>query len=171
MYNLSSNTQRTAKDNLMDQANALVKNARIKGIKTRVRYLECFDHFAQYYADEWHGQKEEVSTVAGGDIRLSAEFEAQGDPMTKTYLDGSAVKWSENDAIKVYDGAGLAATLTATAGGSTSASFTGEAPAGFGTPTCAIYPASAATGIDGTTISFTLPATQNYVANSFDNFQ
>ena len=72
MYNLSSKTQRTAKDNLMDQANALVKNARIKGIKTRVRYLECFDHFAQYYADEWHGQK--IANISAKHIYGYAEY-------------------------------------------------------------------------------------------------
>ena len=72
MYNLSSKTQRTAKDNLMDQANVLVKNARIKGIKTRVRYLECFDHFAQYYADEWHGQK--IANISAKHIYGYAEY-------------------------------------------------------------------------------------------------
>lgn len=77
MYKLSSKTQRTAKDNLMDQANALVKNARIKGIKTRVRYLECFDHFAQYYADEWHGQK--IANISAKHIYGYAEYMKEGD--------------------------------------------------------------------------------------------
>ena len=72
MSNLSPKTQRTAKDNLMDQANAFVKNARIKGIKTRVRYLECFEHFAQYYADEWHGQK--IANISAKHIYGYAEY-------------------------------------------------------------------------------------------------
>lgn len=72
MLNFSPKAQRTAKDNLMDQANALVKNARIKGIKTRVRYLECFEHFAQYYADEWHGQK--VANISAKHIYGYTEY-------------------------------------------------------------------------------------------------
>ena len=72
MSNFPPKAQRTAKDTLMDQANALVKNARIKGIKTRVRYLECFEHFAQYYADEWHGQK--VANISAKHIYGYAEY-------------------------------------------------------------------------------------------------
>ena len=104
-------------------------------------------------------------------ITLSAAMEQpSGD--TKTQLNSTTVIWSAGDEIKVYDNADnpKVSTLTAGSSGKTSTNFTGEEPDGYLTPSYAIYPASAATGCNSTgTITFTLPATQSYVANSFGN--
>ena len=104
-------------------------------------------------------------------ITLSAAMEQpSGD--TKTQLNSTTVIWSAGDEIKVYDNADnpKVSTLTAGSSGETSTNFTGEEPDGYLTPSYAIYPASAATGCNSTgTITFTLPATQSYVANSFGN--
>ena len=104
-------------------------------------------------------------------ITLSAAMEQpSGD--TKTQLNSTTVIWSASDQIKVYDNADNPkfSTLTAGSAGETSTNFTGEEPDGYLTPSYAIYPASAATGCNSTgTITFTLPATQSYVANSFGN--
>jgi len=112
-------------------------------------------------------QKQESSQMV---TVLSATVEQQSEPSaTKTILEGGAVKWVENDLIKVFDNAGKGAKYTAQSEG-TSTTFDGptDAEAEFSASnlSCAIYPYSAAT-CSGTTITFSLPATQTYAANSF----
>ena len=110
-------------------------------------------------------QKEEV---AKSNVALTATLEQQTDNgATKTALgESNTVVWSEGDKIKVHGSTGVE-ELTLTSGAGTT---TGS----FGTPTVenpdyAIYPSSAYTSIDGSTFTFTLPATQTYAAGSFGN--
>jgi len=116
--------------------------------------------------------KEISLQVAPEGFSLDATVEQQVDPnATKTALDGASVVWAADDAIKVFDEDGKAVKLTADAAG-TSAHFSqaGDTPAGFneGGALYAIYPYADGTTASGSTITFTLPATQTYVANSFD---
>lgn len=105
-------------------------------------------------------------------LSITATVEQHENPnATKTALDGTSVVWTAGDAIKVFDASGKTGKLTADAAGS-SAHFTqvGALDDGFDeTGTIyAFYPYDAATGASGSTITFTLPDTQTYVANSFD---
>ena len=119
--------------------------------------------------------KQEASQPESKVISLKASVEQQADPdATKTSLGaGNTVLWTTGDAIKVYDDSATpkSVNLTADAGGATSAHFIqdGEIPVGYGAAKYAIYPADAATGATSAgVITFTLPATQTYVADSFD---
>lgn len=119
--------------------------------------------------------KQEASQPESKVISLKASVEQQADPdATKTSLGaGNTVLWTTGDAIKVYDDSATpkSVNLTADAGGATSAHFIqdGEIPVGYGAAKYAIYPADAATGATSAgEITFTLPATQTYVADSFD---
>lgn len=79
---------------------------------------------------------------------------------TKTTINGSyQTLWAKDDEIKVYwDGGNGTATLEGE-GGATSGTFTGWLPDGK-TGSYAVYPRSAAAGVDGTTVSVTIPAAQ-----------
>ena len=103
-------------------------------------------------------------------LEFSATYEQPVDEgETKTALSGTSVVWSANDQVKVYDATGKTGTLTAAAGGSASTTFSGDVEEDFNSSSAcyAIYPASAAQSISGSTITFTLPATQTYAENSF----
>ena len=104
-------------------------------------------------------------------LSLSAAVEQHID-VTKTALDGTHVVWNPGDAIKVFDNTGKAAKLSTTADGTTTADFTEDSHEdGFSkenTPLYAIYPYAAGTTASGSTITFSMPATQTYVAGSFD---
>jgi len=101
-------------------------------------------------------------------MTLSATVEQQtGD--TKTALgSGNTVVWSEEDEVRVWNSdtnTNTPFTLTEGAG-TTQGRFSGDEIAN---PQYAFYPSSAVTGVSGKTATFTLPAVQHYVENSFDN--
>lgn len=99
-------------------------------------------------------------------VALTATLEQQVDNgATKTALNSTNnVIWSLGDQIKVHTTDGLE-TLTLTEGqGTTAGKFS---PTTGDNPDYAIYPASTCTSLEGSTFTFTLPATQTYAENSF----
>ncbi|MBR5630509.1 MAG: hypothetical protein IKW82_02580 [Bacteroidales bacterium] len=94
---------------------------------------------------------------------------------SRTYLDGSAVKWDENDQIVVRNAKGQTLGFGLDEGANTSyGTFrSSEVSAGFFSPNyTAIYPATSTAGTantitSATTATFDLPAVQTYRANSF----
>lgn len=86
---------------------------------------------------------------------------------TKTAMvpngDNYSVNWSENDVISVN---GVTSSAISIADDNAkSATFT---LSGVNTPCCAVYPASVASAFEATSAVVTLPATQNYIAGTFD---
>lgn len=101
---------------------------------------------------------------AGSGFRATVE---KHDGDGKTYLDGTAVKWSENDAIAVKSGSCSEAKRFTTLATATRADFEAaeDLPADFYTPDyTAYYPAAAFSGDQ-----LTLPATQTYEVGTFAN--
>lgn len=91
-----------------------------------------------------------------------------GTAQTRTQLaDGKAVNWVAGDAIAVWDGTEKR-EFTATAINGSSATFTGQVTDGSQTYT-AFYPHDLVTAMNGTSITFTLPAEQTATAGSFAN--
>ncbi len=86
---------------------------------------------------------------------------------TKTTMapngEGYSVNWSENDAISVNGK--TSSSIEIDADNAKSATFT---VAGVEAPCCAVYPAAVASDFDAVSATITLPAAQNYVADSFD---
>lgn len=115
-------------------------------------------------------QKESRFEYEAKGVSLTATFEKQADLSdTKTYIDGTLVKWSPNDAIKVFYSSGQSYEFNLEGGESTTQARFGCSEFVDGTPEYAIYPYSEDAIIDDSNITFTIPSTQNYVANSFDN--
>lgn len=107
----------------------------------------------------------EITAPDGEAISFSAVLEQVG---TRTSLDGQMqVLWNENDKIRVFTAShpnGLDYTLTGGAGTQTGV-FTGSDP-GSG-PYYAVYPATAGTSLEGTSLHVTVPSTQTYAEGSF----
>lgn len=107
----------------------------------------------------------EITAPDGEAISFTAVLEQDE---TRTSLDGQMkVLWNENDKIRVFTAAhptGLDYQLTGGAG-SQSGIFTGSDP-GNG-PYYAVYPATAGTSLEGTSLHVTVPATQAYAEGSF----
>lgn len=91
----------------------------------------------------------------------------------RTHLVGTEVQWNAGDQIVVRNGNGTSATFSLSAGENTMNGTFLNSQSGddFFQPTyTAIYPAAEGNSITGEgTATFTLPATQSYVANSFAN--
>lgn len=112
-------------------------------------------------------------TTSGRGFRAIAE-QGSGDG-SRTYLDGSAVKWDENDQIVVRNAKGQTLGFGLDEGANTSyGTFrSSEVSASFFSPNyTAIYPATSTAGTantitSATTATFDLPAVQTYRANSF----
>lgn len=112
-------------------------------------------------------------TTSNRGFRAIAE-QGTGDG-SRTYLDGSAVKWDENDQIVVRNTKGQALGFDLDEGANTSyGTFrSNEVSASFFSPNyTAIYPATSTAGTantitSATTATFDLPAVQTYRANSF----
>ncbi|MCQ2336580.1 MAG: hypothetical protein MJ010_05320 [Paludibacteraceae bacterium] len=87
----------------------------------------------------------------------------------KTSISGSDILWSADDQVKIYAGTSTTGNnFTLTDGeGTTSAIFEGWIAETATAPYYAVYPSSAAQGIDGSTIKYSIPANQAYVENSF----
>lgn len=102
---------------------------------------------------------------------FSAKTENDGG---RTYLDGTAVKWTANDLISVANLSGgsgselLTYQLTEGENSTDGTFYTGEDHAEFFQPDyVAAYPANQVTDISNNVVTFDIPATQTYVANSF----
>lgn len=112
-------------------------------------------------------------TTSGRGFHAIAE-QGSGDG-NRTYLDGSAVKWDENDQIVVLNAKGQTLGFGLDEGANTSyGTFrSSEVSASFFRPNyTAIYPATSTAGTantitSATTATFDLPAVQTYRANSF----
>lgn len=112
-------------------------------------------------------------TTSNRGFRAIAE-QGTGDG-SRTYLDGSAVKWDENDQIVVRNTKGQALGFDLDEGANTSyGTFrSNEVSDSFFSPNyTAIYPATSTDGTantitSATTATFGLPAVQTYRANSF----
>ena len=108
--------------------------------------------------------KEKEVNTEKGEVSLNATMEIPVDGQTKTALSGLNVVWTGTESINVFTSASENVQLTTTDSGS-SAVFTGGGITG--TPQYAIYPYASTNSISGSTITFTLPETQTYAANSF----
>ena len=118
--------------------------------------------------------KDAEGTVPENGFRASTE---QGGGDSKTHLDGTAVKWDAADLILIRSqengGRTLTYELTEGEGTQNGTFYTGEEHESFFVPSyTAVYPAynsdEVANSITGDgAATFTLPATQKYVANSF----
>ena len=89
---------------------------------------------------------------------------------TKTTLSNLQVLWSTGDKIKVFNSTnsdGVEYTLSSGAGQNVG-EFTGDAISGEG-PFYAVYPASAAGTLSGTSVSINIPQSQTLMAGSFGN--
>ena len=85
---------------------------------------------------------------------------------TKAYLDGSAVKWSGDEHITIWNGTDAAEFTTTDSG--TSATFTTLDTFDEAASYTAIYPADGFAAFSTGSVSTTLPATQAATAGSFD---
>lgn len=111
--------------------------------------------------------KENQEPEEAGEMVIKATVETSD---TKTSLDGTVVKWTAGDKIKIFNASntsGVEYTLSDGAG-TTQATFTGTALSGEG-PFYAVYPATSASALSGASISVTLPQTQVLTKNSFGN--
>ncbi|MCQ2336995.1 MAG: fimbrillin family protein [Paludibacteraceae bacterium] len=101
---------------------------------------------------------------------VKTEFSAVSkESKEKTSISGGNILWSSGDIVKIYAGASTSGSdFTLTEGdGTTSATFEGWISAEATAPYYAVYPSSAAQGIDGSAIKYSIPAEQAYVENSF----
>ena len=95
-----------------------------------------------------------------------------GDQNVKTVLGGTdnhQVLWNKGDAIIIWDFAGKSEEFSARQAGEKS-NFSPKTVEEEFVPenaSYAFYPAKAVTGYDNGTVTFTIPATQNYAENSF----
>lgn len=110
-------------------------------------------------------EKEKEVLQETKDITLTAVMERPIDGATKTVLTGgSSVYWDSEDAISVFTTTENENAMFTTSQSGGQVEFTGSAS---GTPLYAIYPYDSWNTIDGSTIKFKLPSTQNYKTNSF----
>ena len=102
----------------------------------------------------------ELQAVAPADVTVGALG-------TKTVMvpenEAYAVNWTETDAISVNGTASTAIKVAEE--NAKNATFT---VSGVSAPFCTVYPAAVASGFDAASATVTLPATQDYVAGSFD---
>ena len=112
-------------------------------------------------------EREKTLEVISNTVLFTATIE-QGEPDTRTVLDGLNVVWCAGDQIRIFNAntpAGAVFTL-ASGEGTATGTFTGS-DIGAG-PYFAIYPASTAT-FTGTELKVDVPEKQEYAANSFGN--
>lgn len=115
-------------------------------------------------------KKADVQNPESKEGMVKTEFSAVSkESKEKTSIDGSDILWSENDQVKIYAGTSTTGNnFTLTDGeGTTSAIFEGWIAETATAPYYAVYPSSAAQGIDNSTIKYIIPANQAYVENSF----
>lgn len=101
-------------------------------------------------------------------LEAVAPADVTADPLgTKTTMvpndENYSVLWSENDAISV-NGV-TSSSIRIAADNAKSATFT---VSGVEAPCCAVYPAAVASDFEAASALVTLPATQEYIAGSFD---
>ena len=101
------------------------------------------------------------------DKPAKGSFTAQGDGFSsKTSLSGTSIIWSDEDAIKVFNGSTSEQYVIESGQGSSTAVFTGNEIEGE--TYYAVYPYSAGASLSAGVITATVPATQYGVVNSFD---
>ena len=108
-------------------------------------------------------QRENESEFANINSRRSSEVEIIGKivtPETRTSLDGLVIRWVEGDAIGVFNASdkNIKGTLASSSAGSTEGLFTVLSTGG--TPSYAYYPYTAAATCTKTSVTLSLPATQ-----------
>ena len=86
---------------------------------------------------------------------------------TKTSLNGNEVHWSSDDVIAVFDDAGYKNGFNVTQTQGNYALFSGSVTTGT-KQIYAVYPASLATSINGSSINVTIPSDQTSKKNSFE---
>ena len=103
-----------------------------------------------------------------GQIVISASLDQ--DDVSKTALaTGGKVVWQEGDKIKVFNAdnpSGVEYTLLNASAGTVKGKFTGNAISGDG-PFYAVYPASSAGSLKGSTLHVSLPGEQDHASGSF----
>ena len=100
-------------------------------------------------------------------VTFTAVQEYSGDGRTVMDQDHH-VLWSSDDALTIFSASapgGERFTISAEDGGKSEATFTGNSIGAA--PYYALYPASNAAGLDGTTVSLSLPGVQSYASGSF----
>lgn len=115
-------------------------------------------------------KKADVQNPESKEDLVKTEFSAVSkESKEKTSIDGSDILWSEGDQVVIYAGTSTDGNeFTLTSGeGTTSAIFEGWITETATAPYYAVYPSSAAQGIDGSIIKYSIPANQAYVENSF----
>lgn len=120
--------------------------------------------------DKINDGNNDVSNGGGRGFRAATEGDG-----SKTYLDGTAVKWEESDMISVRNSAGTTKVFVLDEGANTQKGSFNSAEAGddfYSGDYTAIYPAASTAGTantmsSATTATFDLPAVQTYKANSF----
>ena len=103
-----------------------------------------------------------VTVPSGGDM-VYTTIQAGGEDLTKVVLDFASdknMKWQDTDVIAVFDGVGKN-NFTVKQGTNTGASAVFEGTVDSGATTLyAVYPASAAGSLDGSSLSVTVPEAQ-----------
>ena len=125
-------------------------------------FAACTDELVPDPAGE-----EQVAAQKRDSITISVSLEQN---MTKTLLSDTEVLWIEGDQIRIFNAStpnGEVFTLDGI-GGETTGTFSGPALTGDG-PFYAVYPATAATALDGSTVNLTVPGTQVY-ETAWDTF-
>lgn len=126
--------------------------------------------FSACTKDKINDGNNDVSNGGGRGFRAATEGDG-----SKTYLDGTAVKWEESDMISVRNSAGTTKGFVLDEGANTQKGSFNSAEAGddfYSGDYTAIYPAVSTAGTantmsSATTATFDLPAVQTYKANSF----
>lgn len=126
--------------------------------------------FSACTKDKINDGNNDVSNGGGRGFRAATEGDG-----SKTYLDGTAVKWEESDMISVRNSAGTTKVFVLDEGANTQNGSFNSAEAGddfYSGDYTAIYPAVSTAGTantmsSATTATFDLPAVQTYKANSF----
>ena len=125
--------------------------------------ISCTDPITVDIPNPNQGQETVKPAPATDSMTITVTLEQE--TSTKTSLDGNSVVWSSGDKIKVFNASNPDGVVFTFKDGSTNI-FTGEVVSGE-KPFYAVYPASAAGSLSGGSISLTVPAKQNYVADSF----
>lgn len=115
-------------------------------------------------------RREEIPAVEQQAPQFTIKAVMEDPSGTKTSLDENAVLWTAGDQIKVFNAsnpAGVVYTLSSGAG-TAQADFSGGEVSGDG-PFYAVYPASVAGTLAGSTVSVDIPQIQTLSAGSFGN--
>ena len=110
-------------------------------------------------------KKQGIETVPSGEgaVVFTATTGGGGEKTLLYPSENGAVKWESGDAIKVNNGN----YVLSSGAGTTSGTFTLNTGIAPSAPYCAVYPNANGNSVSGSTVTLTLPATQQLVAGSF----